>query len=43
MQIEHKGWILDDSEMTATAPDGCVTEIDGDCPHGLVSPIFEVM
>lgn len=38
-----KGWVLDDKEMIATAPDGCVTEIDGECPHGFESPIFELI
>ncbi len=40
------GWELSEPDMgiesLLEAPDGCVIEQDGTCPHGYVSPLREL-
>lgn len=36
------GWDAHDESDYITAPDGCHIELDGECPHGLKSPVMEM-
>lgn len=42
--LDNTGWSIYDPEMAPDclleAPDGCIIELDGTCPHGKKSPLL---
>jgi hypothetical protein len=43
IMFEFNGFTIDEDNMEVEAPDGCMIEVDGECPHGHRSPVFDMV